>query len=146
MEEEIRGASSEVPRKRPGYMIAGVIRGRQDTQLAVDELSSLGFSERSMFVLHGESGAESLRHRGEAAGWLYSAWTRFDEFANASDDFVRGAVESAEAGEYVLGIELKREQTSNRDTLLGLLKSHGARHILWVNGSSTEALLTKRED
>ena len=140
MEEEIRGASSQAPRKRPGCMIAGVIGDRRETQLAVDELSSLGFSESSIFVLHGESGAESLRHRGEAAGRLYHAWLHFDEFANASDDFVKGAVEAADAGEYVLGIELKREQTSNRDALLGLLKSHGARDIVWVNGGSTEAL------
>ena len=140
MEEEIRGASSQAPRKRPGCMIACVIGDRRETQLAVDELSSLGLSESSIFVLHGESGAQSLRHRGEAVGRLYRAWVRFDEFANASDDFVQGAVEAADAGEYVLGIELTREQTSSRDTLLKLLKSHGARDIVWVNGGTTEAL------
>jgi hypothetical protein len=53
---------------RPENFIAGVLNDQQQVELAVNELHSLGFAEESIAVLHGESGAESLRRRGEQPG------------------------------------------------------------------------------
>ena len=69
MEGEIRGARQDLPPRRPHDLIAGVVRDHEQTQLAVNELNANGFSADSIFVLQGAPGAESLRHRGEAAGF-----------------------------------------------------------------------------
>jgi hypothetical protein len=141
MEDRIRGARSELPRRRPAQLIAGVIRERGVTQLTVDELNAGGFSEDAIFVLSGERGAESLRHRGEGAGFLRWAWGRFVEFADAGDDFVRRHTEAAEQGNYVIGIELGSANGRTRDGVRVILTSHGAHDIISVGRGFSEEIM-----
>jgi hypothetical protein len=129
MEDQIRGARGELPRRRPGHLVAGVIQDPGAAQLTVDELNANGFSEEALFVLHGERGADSLRHRGEAGGFLNWMWGRFVEFAGAGDDFVRRHIEAVEEGNYVIGVELKSEDSRTRDGVGHILKSHGGDDI-----------------
>jgi hypothetical protein len=140
MQDEIRGARSELPSRRPAHLIAGVIRERGATQLTVDELNAGGFSEDSIFVLSGKPGAEALRHRGEAGGFLRWAWGRFVEFAGAGDDFVRRHTEAAEYGDYVIGVELSSAKGRIRDGVRGILASHGARDIISVGRGFSEEI------
>jgi hypothetical protein len=141
MEDRIRGPRSELPSRRPAQLIAGVIRERGATQLTVDELNAEGFSEDTIFVLSGERGAESLRHRGEGAGFLRWAWGRFVEFADAGDDFVRRHTEAAEQGNYVIGIELGSANGRTRDGVRGILASHGAHDIVRVGRGFSEEIM-----
>ena len=138
MEDDIRGDRRELSRRRPGDLIAGVLRDHGNTQLTVDELNASGFSEDSIFVLHGQRGAEALRHRGEAAGFLRWAWGRFVEFASARDDFVRRHIEAAEQGKYVIGIELTRAERRGRNGVHSILKSHGAHDVIRVGRGFSE--------
>jgi hypothetical protein len=143
MEDQIRGARSELPSRRPAHLIAGVIRERRATQLTVDDLNAGGFSENTIFVLSGERGAEALRHRGEGAGFLRWAWGRFVEFAGAGDDFVRRHIEAAEQGNCVIGIVLDGASSRTRDGVRWILWSHGAHDIVSVGrGFSEETMRT----
>jgi len=141
MEDEIRGARSELSGGRPDHLIAGVIKDHGRTQLTVDELNACGFSEDSIFVLHGQRGAESLRHRGEAAGFLRWVWGRFVEFADAGDDFVRRHIEAAEQGNYVIGVELTRAKSRGRDGVHSILRSHGAHDVIRVGRGFSEEMM-----
>jgi hypothetical protein len=138
VEDQIRGARGELPRRRPARLIAGVIRERGATQITVDELNAGGFGEDSIFVIYGERGAEALRHRGEGAGFLRWAWTRFVDYAGAGDDFVRRHTEAAAHGNYIIGIELGNATAPTRDGVRGILASHGAHDIVSVGGFSEE--------
>ena len=146
MEDEIRGACQELPHQRPHDLLAGVIKDHSEAQLTVDELNTLGFSEDSIFVLYGERGAESLRHRGEAAGFLRWAWGRFAEFAGAGDDFVRRHIEAADEGKYVIGVELRSDErrAPDRVQVQHVLKSHGGHDIIRVGRGFSEEMMNAR--
>ena len=144
MEDEIRGACQELPLQRPHHLVAGVIKDYGETQLTVDELNTLGLSEDSIFVLHGERGAEALRHRGEAAGFLRWAWGRFVEFAGAGDDFVRRHIEAADEGKYLIGVELRSDERRTQDRVQHVLKSHGGHDIIRVGRGFSEEIMTAR--
>ena len=69
---------------RPDNFMAGVINDQQQMELVVNELRSLGFPEESIAVLHGDSGADALRHRGEqpgVTGFFQGILARFKEAA-----------------------------------------------------------------
>ena len=144
MQDEVRGAGTDLPRRRPDHLIAGVIEDQGARQLAVDELNTLGFSEDSIFVLHGEHGAETLRHRGEGAGFLRWVWGRFVEFAGAGDDFVRRHIEAADEGKYLICVELRSDESRTRDRVQHVLKSHGGHDIIRVGRGFSEEMLTAR--
>ena len=144
MEDEIRGAGRELPHQRPHQLVAGVIRDYGETQQTVDELNTLGLSEDSIFVLHGERGAEALRHRGEAAGFLRWMWGRFVEFAGAGDDFVRRHIEAADEGKYVIGVELRSDESRKPDRVHHVLQSHGGHDIVRVGRGFREELMNAR--
>lgn len=144
MQEQVRGAGSELPRRRPGHLIAGVMKDHGATQSTVDELNTLGVSEDSIFVLHGERGAESLRHRGEAAGFLRWVWGRFVEFAGAGDDFVRRHIEAADEGKYLIGVELRGYEPRTQDRVQHVLKSHGGHDIIRVGRGFSEEIMIAR--
>ena len=144
MEDEIRGAGRELPQQRPRRLVAGVIRDYGETQQTVDELNTLGLSEDSIFVLHGERGAESLRHRGEAGGFLHWVWERFVEFAAAGDDFVRRHIEAVDDGMYLIGVELRSNERRTEDRVQHVLKSHGGHDIIRVGRGFSEEMLTAR--
>ena len=142
MQDEIRGAFQGLPHQRPHHLVAGVIRDHGETQLTVDELNMLGFSEDSIFVLHGERGAEALRHRGETAGFLHWVWARFVEFAGAGDDFVRRHIEAADQGKYVIGVDLRSGESRTPDRVHHVLQSHGGHDIIRVGRGLTEEMMT----
>jgi hypothetical protein len=144
MQDQVRGAGSELPRRRPGQLIAGVMKDHGATQSTVDELNTLGFSEDSIFVLYGERGAESLRHRGEGAGFLRWVWGRFVEFAGAGDDFVRRHIEAADEGKYLIGVELRSDERRTQDRVQHVLKSHGGHDIIRVGGGYSEEMIDAR--
>jgi hypothetical protein len=144
MEDEIRGACRDLPRRRPHDLIAGVIKDHDETQVTVDELNTLGFPEDSIFVLHGEPGAAALRHRGEAGGFLRWVWERFVEFAGAGDDFVRRHIEAVDEGKYVIGIELTSVESQSRDGVNSILKSHGAHDIIRIWRGFSEEIMDAR--
>src|SRR6266545_897496 len=144
MQDRVRGARSELPRRRPDDLIAGVMEGQGATQLTVDELYTLGFSEDSIFVLYGERGAETLRHRGESAGFLRWVWGRFVEFAGAGDDFVRRHIEAVDEGKYVIGIELTSVESQSRDGANSILRSHGAHDIIRIGQGFSEEIMDAR--
>ena len=144
MQDQVRGARNELPRKRPGHLIAGVVEDQGATQSTVDELNTLGFPEDSIFVLHGERGAESLRHRGEGAGFLRWVWGRFVEFASAGDDLVRRHIEAVDEGKYLLGVELRSDEPRTRDRVQHVLKSHGGHDIIRVGRGFSEEIMPAR--
>lgn len=144
MEDEIRGARRELPGHRPEHLVAGVIRDRATAQLTVDELSGHGVCDESIFVIHGASGAEALRHRDEGAGLLRWVWGRFAEFAGAADDFVRRHAEAAEQGSYVIGVELRGAESRTKERVQRIFQSHGAHDIIHVGRGFTEEIMAVR--
>ena len=144
MDDEIRGACKELPDQRPHHLVAGVIKDHDETQVTVDELNTLGLSEDSIFVLHGERGAEALRHRGQGAGFLRWAWGRFVEFASAGDDFVRRHIEAVDDGKYLIGIELRSDERRTQDRVQHVLKSHGGHDIIRTGRGFSEEILDAR--
>jgi hypothetical protein len=94
---------------RPDNFMAGVINDQQQVELAINELHSLGFAEESIAVLHGESGADALRHRGEqpgVTGFFQGILARFRETAGNELESIQQHVEAAERGNYVIAVLL----------------------------------------
>jgi len=131
MEDQIRGARRELPDHQPAHLIAGVLRDRALAQRTVDELNGNGFRDESIFVIHGERGAEALRRRGQAAGFLRWVWGRFAEFAGAAD-------------RYVIGVELKGPESRSGERVRGIFLSHGAHDIIRMGRGFSEEIMAVR--
>ena len=65
-------ATPEVPLggNRPENFIVAVISDKQQSESLFNELRFTGFSQESIIVLHGKSGADAIRHRGEGNNLL----------------------------------------------------------------------------
>jgi hypothetical protein len=77
---------------RPDIFMVGVIKEQPQVESAVNELSSLGFPEDSILVLHGKSGADAIRDRDQEpgfTGFLRHCWIRLSEFLSNQLDNVQ---------------------------------------------------------
>jgi hypothetical protein len=136
MQDDTKGASSELPEGRPAYLLACAIVNAADTERAVAELNENGFSRESLAVLHGEEGASALRTRGSHETLLHRLVVRFNEFAGATDDFVRHHIELAEQGQHVVLVALPSGDTHEVERVWEILKRHNA-HEGVVAGAGT---------
>jgi hypothetical protein len=128
---------------RPDNFMAGVLNNQQQMELVVDELHSLGFAEESIVVLHGESGAEDLRRRGEqpgVTGFFQGILARFREAAGNELENIRQHVEAAERGNYVIAVLLPNAEVELSEKVRQSLKSHGGYNIVLGRRNSLETL------
>ncbi len=135
-------ATPEVPLggNRPEDFMVAVISDEQQSESLVNELRSTGFSEESIIVLHGKSGADAIRHRGEGNNLIHRVWDRFDEFARAASDDIQRHIEAAERGNYVVIVVLPTSDVDTRNGIRQILKSHGGKDIVLVGRHSVESL------
>lgn len=135
-------ATPEVPLggHRPEDFMVAVISDEQQSESLVNELRSTGFSEESIIVLHGKSGADAIRHRGEGNNLIHRVWDRFDEFARAASDDIQRHIEAAERGNYVVIVVLPSSDVDTRDGIRQILKSHGGKDIVLAGRHSVELL------
>jgi len=127
---------------RPEDFIVGVISDQQQSESLVNELRSTGFSEESIIVLHGKSGADAIRHRGEGNNLFRRFWDRFDEFARAASDDVQRHIEAAERGNYVVVVVMPNADRDAREGVRQIMKSNGGYDIVLVGRHSIELLDT----
>jgi hypothetical protein len=126
MQEDTKGASSEVPEPLPAYLLACAIADAADTQRAVAELNANGFSRESLAVLQGKEGASAIRNRGSHGTLVHRLAARFNEFAGATDDFIRHHIELAEEGQHIVLVALASGDSHEVDRVWHLLKLHNA--------------------
>ena len=124
----------------PENFIVAVVGDPQQSELLVDELRSMGFSEESIIVLHGKSGADAIRHRGEGNNPIRRIWNRFDEFARDAMDDIQRHIDAAERGSYVFIVVLSDADSNTSDGLRQIIKSHGGSDIVLVGRHSVELL------
>jgi hypothetical protein len=128
---------------RPNNFMAGVLNNQQQMELAVNELHSLGFAEESIVVLHGESGADALRHRGEqpgVIGFFQGIWARFNEVAGNELENIQQYIEAAERGNYVVVVLLPNADVELSEKVRQSLKSHGGYDIVLGRRNALETL------
>jgi hypothetical protein len=128
---------------RPDIFMVGVIKEQPQVESVVNELSSLGFPEDSILVLHGKSGADAIRGRDQEpgfTGFLRQRWIRLSEFLSNQLDNVQRHIEAAEQGNYLIGVPLQDTDTESRDQVYQVLKSHGGYDIVLVGINSSEQL------
>jgi hypothetical protein len=128
---------------RPDNFMAGVINDQQQMELVVNELRSLGFPEESIAVLHGESGADALRHRGEqpgVTGFFQGILARFREAAGNELENIQQHVEAAERGNYVVAVLLPNTDVELSEKVRQSLKSHGGYNIVLGRRNSLQTL------
>jgi hypothetical protein len=128
---------------RPDIFMVGVIKEQPQVESAVNELSSLGFPEDSILVLHGKSGADAIRGRDQEpgfTGFLRQRWIRLSEFLSNQLDNVQRHIEAVEQGNYLIGVPLQDTDTESRDQVYQVLKSHGGYDIVLVGINSSEQL------
>jgi hypothetical protein len=128
---------------RPDIFMVGVIKEQPQVESAVNELSSLGFPEDSILVLHGKSGADAIRDRDQEpgfTGFLRQRWIRLSEFLSNQLDNVQRHIEAVEQGNYLIGVPLQDTDTESRDQVYQVLKSHGGYDIVLVGINSSEQL------
>jgi len=126
MQNDTKGASSEVPEPLPAYLLACAIVDAADTERAVAELNANGFSRESVAVLQGKEGASAIRNRGSHGTLLHRLVTRFNEFAGATDDFVRHHIELAEQGQHIVLVALPSGDSHEAERVWEILKLHNA--------------------
>ena len=136
MQDDTKGASSELPEGRPAYVLACAIVDAADTERAVADLNANGFSRESVAVLQGEEGASALRDRGPDESLVHRLFIRFTEFAGATDDFVRHHIELAEQGQHIVVIALPSDDRHEAERIWEILKPHNA-HEGVVAGAGT---------
>jgi hypothetical protein len=128
---------------RPDNFMAGVLNDQQQMELAVNELHSLGFAEESIVVLHGESGADALRRRGEqpgVIGFFQGILARFNEVAGNELENIQQHVEAAERGNYVVVVLLPNANVELSEKVRQSLKSYGGYDIVLGRRNSLETL------
>jgi hypothetical protein len=126
MQDDTKGASSEVPEPLPAYLLACAIVEPADTELAVAELNANGFSRELVAVLQGKDGASAIRNRESHGTLLHRLVTRFNEFAGATDDFVRHHIELAEQGQHIVLVALASGDSHEAERVWEILKLHNA--------------------
>jgi len=126
MQNDTKGASSEVPEPLPAHLLACAIVDAADTERAVAELNANGFSRESVAVLQGKEGASAIRNRGSHGTLLHRLVTRFNEFAGATDDFVRHHIELAEQGQHIVLVALPSGDSHEAERVWEILKLHNA--------------------
>jgi hypothetical protein len=95
--------------RRPDNFVVGVIEEPPQVESAVNELNSLGFSDDAILILHGKSGADTIRGRDDEpgfAGHLRQSWMRLSEILSNQLDHVKRHIEAAEQGNYVIVVPL----------------------------------------
>jgi hypothetical protein len=126
MQDDTKGASSELPEGRPAYLLACAIVDAADTERAVAELNANGFPRESLAVLQGKEGASALRNRGSHESLVHRLAIRFNEFAGATDDFVRHHIELVEQGQHILLVALPSDDSHEAERVWKILKLHNA--------------------
>ena len=126
MQDDTKGASSELPEGPPGYLLACAIVDSDDAERAVTDLNANGFSRDSLAVLRGKEGASALRNRGSHGTLVQRLATRFNEFAGATDDFVRHHIELAEEGQHIVLVALPSGDSHEAERVWEILKLHNA--------------------
>ena len=136
MQDDTKGASSEVPEPLPAYLLACAIVNAADAQRAVAELNANGFSRESLAVLQGKEGASAIRNYRSHGTLVHRLGTRFNEFAGATDDFVRHHIELAEEGQNIVLVALASGDSHEVERVWDPLKLHSA-HEGVVVGAGT---------
>ena len=137
------GTGNEPPGRRPENFIVGVVNEQPQVESAVNELNSLGFAEDSILVLHGKSGADTIRDRDQEpgfTGFMRRSWIRLSEFLSNQLDHVKRHIEAAEQGNYVILVPLSDTNLESRNQVHQVLKSHGGYDIVLVGLNSSEQL------
>ena len=128
---------------RPETFIVGVISDQQQSESAANVVRSSGFSEESINVFHGKSGADAIRHRGErGSNLIQRIWDRFDEFAMGATDDIQRHIDAADRGNYVVVVVLPNADGGPREVVRQIIKSHGGYDIVLVGLHSIELLDT----
>jgi hypothetical protein len=128
---------------RPDNFIVGVINEQPGVNSVVNELGSLGFSQDSILILHGKSGADAIRNRDQEpgfTGFLRQTWMRVSEFLSNQLDHVQRHIEAAERGNYVIVVPLPNASMELRNQVHQILKSQGGYDIVLVGRHSSELL------
>ena len=126
MQDETKGASSELPEGPSAYLLACAIVDADDAERAVTDLNANGFSRDSLAVLRGKEGASALWNRGSHEGFVHRLVLRFTEFAGATDDFVRHHIELAEEGQNIVLVALPSGDSHEAERVWEILKLHNA--------------------
>ena len=143
MADATHGTGNEPPGRRPENFIVGVVNEQPQVESAVNELNSLGFAEDSILVLHGKSGADTIRGRDQEpgfTGFMRRSWIRLSEFLSNQLDHVKRHIEAAEQGNYVILVPLSDTNLESRNQVHQVLKSHGGYDIVLVGLNSSEQL------
>ena len=136
MQDDTKGARTDVPEDLPAYLIACAIVNAAGTQRAVAELNANGFSRESVAVLQGKEGASAIRDYRSHGTLLHRLAIRFNEFAGATDDFVRHHIELAEQGQHIVLVALPSDDSHEAARVWEVLKRHNA-HEGVVAGAGT---------
>jgi hypothetical protein len=136
MKNDTKGASSEVPEPLPAYLLACAIVDAADTERAVAELNANGFSRESVVVLQGKEGAAAIRDRESHGTLVHRLVSRFNEYAGASDEFIRHHIELAAQGQHIVLVALASGDSHEAERVWEILKLHNA-HEGVVAGVST---------
>jgi hypothetical protein len=140
MQDDMKGASSKVPEPLPAYLLACAIVNAADTQRAVAELNANGLSRESVAVLQGKEGASAIRNRGSHGTLVHRLAVRFNEFAGATDDFVRHHIELAEQGQYIVLVALPSGDSHEAERVWKILKGHNAHEGVVVSAGTNYEL------